>query len=121
MFFTFSKRKLELQLVDAQNRRSTLKVFDISTINQFVLINAILAISFYFTYVLDGVTIERAGTKYLYLTSIPFTLIIFQLLLLVNSPQTGDDPIIFIEKNKQVKVLLFLYFITLFIVLLWLK
>ncbi|MBR6098115.1 UbiA prenyltransferase family protein [bacterium] len=121
MFFTFSKRKMELQLVDMNNRRSALKDFDINIINQFVAINAILAISFYFTYVLDAVTIERAGTRYLYLTAIPFTLIVFQLLLLVNNKEVQDDPIIFIERNVKLKYLTLFYFIVLFIVMFYLK
>ncbi len=116
MFFTFSKRKLELELVN-DNSRKSLKGFDIQTINQFILINAILAISFYFTYVLDENTIMRAGTPYLYVTVIPFTLIMFRLLLLVNKKCPTDDPIHFIEKDKPLKWLAVFYLIILAIVM----
>ena len=59
MFFTSTKRKLELQLVkDEDQRRKALRGFDVPTINQFVLLNAVLSIAFYFTYVLDSNTIQ---------------------------------------------------------------
>jgi 4-hydroxybenzoate polyprenyltransferase len=117
MFFTFSKRKLELQITDSDNRREALQTFDTSVVNQFVVINAILAISFYMTYTLDNETMLRAGTGFLYLTSIPFTLIVFRLLLLVNTANVGDDPIVFIENDVQIKFLIILYFVVLFAVL----
>ena len=117
MFFTFSKRKLELQITDSNNRREALQTFDTSVVNQFVVINAILAISFYMTYTLDGETMLRAGTNFLYLTSIPFTLFVFRLLLLVNTANVGDDPIVFIENDVQIKFLIILYFVVLFVVL----
>lgn len=117
MFFTFSKRKLELQITDSDNRRESLQTFDTSVVNQFVVINAILAISFYMTYTLDNETMLRAGTNFLYLTSIPFTLIVFRLLLLVNTANVGDDPIVFIENDVQIKFLIILYFVVLFAVL----
>ena len=117
MFFTFSKRKLELQITNSDNRRESLQAFDTSVVNQFVVINAILAISFYMTYTLDNETMLRAGTNFLYLTSIPFTLIVFRLLLLVNTANAGDDPIVFIENDVQIKFLILLYFVVLFTVL----
>ena len=110
MFFTFTKRKLELQLVkDDEQRRKALRKFDVATINQFVLLNAILSIAFYFTYVLDQTTIQRVGTEYLYLTVIPFTLIIFRLLFLVNTSYIEDDPIHFIEQDQTLKYMFLFY------------
>ena len=121
-FFTFSKRKLELQLTDYTNEaRKSLKGLNTVLANQFILINAVLSISFYITYVLDSVTIKRAGTEYLYLTVIPFTLIIYRLFLLVNSQEINDDPIIYIENDKILKYLFIFYLIILLTVLIILK
>lgn len=89
----------------------------LKTVNQFILINAILSIAFYFTYVLDQTTIARAGTEFLYITVIPFTLLVFRLLLLNNLPVKDDDPINFIEKDKALKGLFFVYLIVLVTVL----
>ena len=121
-FFTFTKRKLEISLLgDVSNTRESIKELDISTANQFILINAILSISFYITYVLDAATIERAGTEYLYLTVMPFTLIIFRLYLLANSMKISDDPIIYLKKDKTIKYLFVLYLLVFFIAYLLLK
>ena len=46
---------------------------------------------------MDAVTISRAGTEYLYLTTIPFTLLVFRLLYLINFSGKDDDPIIFLK------------------------
>ncbi len=122
MFFTFSKRKLELKLLDEKTEcRTSLKGLDSSLVAQFILFNAILSVAFYFTYVLDASTIERAGTKYLYLTTIPFSLIIFRLLLLVNVSKVEDDPIYFVEKDIYLKWLFLFYIVTLIFVLSILK
>lgn len=108
MFFTFTKRKLELQL-NGDSSRQSIKNFNIDTANQFILINVILSIAFYFTYMLDEATILRAGTNYLYVTVIPFTLIVFRLLLLTNISTDNDDPIHFIEGDKALKLLFLFY------------
>ena len=118
MFFTFTKRKLELSLIkDSNNCRNSIKDFDITTANQFITINAVLSIAFYFTYVLDSTTIERAGTQYLYLTTIPFTLLIFRLLFLISTTKIIDDPIHFIENDKTIKWLILSYFLVLILVM----
>ncbi|MGN0004891.1 MAG: UbiA prenyltransferase family protein [Candidatus Gastranaerophilaceae bacterium] len=119
-FFTCTKRRLELQFSETETRKS-LKEFNIATANQFILINAVLSISFYITYVLDASTIQKAGSEYLYLTVIPFTLIIYRLFLLINSAQIADDPIIYLEKDKTVKWLAAIYLFILLIVLIVLK
>lgn len=114
LFFSFSKRKLELKVI--QNKeflRNSIKNCDEKILNQFILINAILSIAFYFTYVLDEKTILRAGSEYLYITVIPFTLIFFRLLYLINLETQKDDPIIFIENDFQLKILILIFFITL--------
>lgn len=108
MFFTFSKRKLEIDLLNSTCRES-IKQFNPRIADQFVLINAILSISFYITYVLDGTTVERVGSEYLYLTVIPFTLIVFRLLFLVNLQSVSDDPMHFIENDKTIKFLFVFY------------
>lgn len=119
MFFTYSKRKLELKILKNDEKcRASLKDFDEALINQFVIINAVLSIAFYFTYVLDTQTIERAGTPYLYITVLPFTLIIYRLLLLINKAD-NDDPITFFEQDITLKILFVSYFIVLFLVLLF--
>ena len=118
MLFTFSKRKLEFQLLSKnKNYRESLKNFNLSVINQFILLNAVLSITFYFTYVLDKSTIQKAGTDYLYLTVIPFTLLVFRLLFLINTSKIADDPIHFIEKDKTLKWIFVFYLLILFCVL----
>ena len=81
MFFTFSKRKLEYELIEDKNKcRKSLKEYTSALLDQFITINAVLAIAFYFTYMLDTKTIQRTGTEFLYITVIPFSIIIFRLL-----------------------------------------
>lgn len=121
-FFTYSKRYLELQVMDFNTKcRKSLAGFNSTTISQFMLINAVLSISFYITYVLDSTTMKRADTNYLYLTVIPFTLIIYRLFFLTNLRQSKDDPIIYIEQDEPLKWLFFIYIIVLIIVLTILK
>ena len=118
MFFTCMKRKLEIQLLDnIKSGRDAIQELNLDTINQFILINAILSISFYFTYTLDDVTMQRAGTNYLYITSIPFTLIMLRLFLLVNTKKICDDPMHYLEQDKILKWLFLLYMVILLIVL----
>ncbi len=115
MFFTFTKRKLELELMEKCNCcRLSILNFDTDIANKFIMINAVLSIAFYITYVLDQNTIARAGSEYLYLTAIPFTLIIFRLLLLSDIVKVDDDPIHFLENDKILKILIILYFCILF-------
>lgn len=111
-FFTYSKRRSELQITNTDNKsRPSLLNTNTEIINQFILINAILAISFYITYVLNDATVQRANTQYLYLTAIPFTLIIYRLLFLINSQKIEDDPIIYLEQDTTTKWLIFCYII----------
>ena len=120
MFFTFSKRKLEYQLIEnKQNCRKSIAEYNEALLNHYVSINAILSIAFYFTYMLDSVTIERAGTSYLYITVIPFSIIIFRLLLKIFTCANNDDPSEFIYKDKTIKTLFILYFITLSLILIY--
>ena len=116
MFFTFSKRRLEFEKGGAHKRKSVEK-FDLKTLEQFVLANAILSISFYFAYVMDTQTIERAGTGYLYITAIPFSLVVFRLLYLSNLSKEFMDPADFIYKDKTTQIFLAAYFFTLIAVL----
>lgn len=122
MFFTFSKRKMEKILVKDENLvRASIKGMDLKTIEQFVVINAVLSIAFYFTYTLDKTTILRAGTEYLYVTVIPFALLIYRLLYLSDLSIQVDDPMHFIEKDKTIKWLSFSYFVIFIIVMTILK
>lgn len=116
MFFTFTKRKLELQIAK-DNRRNSIKTFNLDIANQFILINAVLSIAFYFSYVIDETAISRAGTQYLYITVIPFALIVYRLLLLINTTSIEDDPIHYLEKDPMTKCLIGLYFLVLGLVL----
>ena len=80
--------------------------------NKFILINAVLSIAFYITYSLDNNTILYAGSKYFYLTAIPFTLItliIFRHLLLSDFFKDNDNPVIFLEKDKTLLINIFFY------------
>lgn len=119
MFFTFAKRKLEFSLVkDNDNLRKSVKLYNEQLLNQYVSINAILSIAFYFTYMLDPSTILKAQTSLLYITVIPFAIIIFRLLFLIYTCNNNDDPAEFIYKDKTTLTLLAVYFITLFLILL---
>lgn len=120
LFFTFAKRKLELQ-VAIDTPRKSIKDFNIDLTNQFILANAILSIAFYFTYVLDKTTIAKAGSEHLYLTVIPFSLIVFRLLFLVQKEVQVDDPMHFIEKDKTIKCMAVLYLFVLYLVLVFIK
>lgn len=118
MFFTFSKRKLEYMLIkDKSSCRKSIKEYTESLLNQFVTINAVLSISFYFTYMLDPVTIKRVGNEFLYVTVIPFSIIIFRLLFKIYTCSNNDDPAEIIYKDKTLKVLIFIYLLILFAVL----
>lgn len=118
MFFTFSKRKLEYNLIrDKKGCRKSIKEYTEPLLNQFVTINAVLSIAFYFTYMLDPSTIQRTGTEYLYITVIPFSIVVFRLLFKTYTCSDNDDPAEFIYKDKMLKVLMFLYLIILLIVL----
>lgn len=119
MFFTFSKRKLELKLLkDTDYCRKSIKNCSEELFNQFILINAILSIAFYFTYVLDEKTISRAGTPYLWISVIPFTLIFFRILYLMNNEVLNDDPMHFIEKDIPTIIFILTFFVILFTLLL---
>lgn len=116
-FFTWAKRSLELRLLDEKaDTRESLKELDIDIANKFVLINATLSIAFYVTYMLDMANIQN-NLKYMFITVIPFSLIIFRLFLLINSKNTSDDPIIYIEKDKTIKMLFVFYIIVLLLIL----
>ena len=118
MFFTFTKRKLELLIIKNKDEyRKSIKGYNLEMVNQFILLNAILTIAFYFTYMLDKTTIQRAGTEYLYISVIPFSMIILRLLYQINTVQAVDDPVNFIYKDKMTKTFISLYLLTLFIIL----
>ena len=120
MFFTFSKRKLEYQLIeDKGSCRKSIVEYNESLLNQYVAINAILSIAFYFTYMLDPMTIQKTNSPLLYLTVIPFAIIIFRLLFKTFTCKNNDDPAIFIYKDRMIKYLVLSYLVVLFLVL-WL-
>lgn len=109
LFFTFTKRTLEFKLnKHIKDCRKSLVGFTEESLKQLVHSNAILAIAFYLIYMLDKTTIERCGTDLLYISAIPFSLIIYRLLFLINTAQ-NDDPMSLFEKDKQIKFLILLY------------
>ena len=117
MFFTFTKRKLELELAKNNNFiRKSVSDIDIDTANKFILINAVLSVSFYITYTLNDNAIIHSGSKYFYLTAVPFTLIIFRLLLLSDILKDNDDPAVFFEKDKTLLSFILFYFVILIVV-----
>lgn len=117
MFFTFIKRKLELEVVKNNILlRKSISDIDINTANKFILINAVLSIAFYITYSLDNNTILYVGSKYFYLTGIPFTLIIFRLLLLSDFFKDNDDPVIFLERDKTLLFFIIFYLFILIVI-----
>ena len=112
MFFTFSKRKLEYQLIKRKDScRKSLMEYNEDLLNQYVTVNSILAIAFYFTYMLDPITIERSNAPYLYITVIPFSIIILRLLHKIFTCSDNDDPAEFIYKDPMSKWLCLLYII----------
>lgn len=118
MFFTFSKRKLEYKLLDDKGLcRKSIKGYNETLLNQFVMANAVLSIAFYITYMLDSTTIQRTGSEYLFITVIPFTIIIYRLVFKIYTANDNDDPAEFFYHDKTLKILIFTYLIILFIVL----
>lgn len=118
MFFTFSKRKLEYKLLDDKGLcRKSIKGYNETLLNQFVMTNAVLSIAFYITYMLDSTTIQRTGSEYLFITVIPFTIIIYRLVFKIYTANDNDDPAEFFYNDKTLKILIFTYLIILFIVL----
>ncbi|MCR5261317.1 MAG: UbiA prenyltransferase family protein [Candidatus Gastranaerophilales bacterium] len=120
MFFTFTKRRLELKLLTAQNEeRASLKGISEQEISKFIIINAVLSVSFYITYMLDKTTIMRAGTEYLYITVIPFTLIIYRLLFLSDTKLDDDDPLHLFKKDKPLLFFILFYLVTFIFVIIF--
>lgn len=117
MFFTFSKRTLETAMLNNNTYRESLKGLDNSLLKHFVIINAILTITFYFNYMLDPLTIEKTGSQFLYVTTIPFTILMFRLIYLNFNSQNIDDPVHFIYKDKVIKSFIAIYLVILFITL----
>lgn len=118
MFFTFSKRKLEYQLITEKDScRKSIIEYNEPLLNQYVTINAILSISFYFTYILDPLTIEKTQAPLLYLTVIPFSIIVFRLLFKTFTCKNNDDPAEFIYKDSMIIYASITYLITLALVL----
>ncbi len=110
MFFTFAKRRMELQLVGKINCRSAVKFLNLKIIDKFILINAILSIVLYIFYTINESTIINSGSKYLYLTTFPFSLMIFRLFYLINTSNQNDDPVIFMV-DKKLKLLSVFYIV----------
>lgn len=106
IFFTTSKRVLEFKLFpNPKERRNSMQNITDKTLNRLLYGSAIASILAYnFTSVIFSKNIP-----YLYLTGFPFIFFITKLLFLVKDTETHDDPIKFIEKDKQIKVLLITY------------
>ena len=105
------------QMLKFNNCRKSLKEYTSALLNQFITINAVLAIAFYFTYMLDIKTIQRTGVEFLYITVIPFSIIIFRLLFKIFTCSNNDDPADLIYNDKTLKILMLIYLIILFVIL----
>ncbi len=116
MFFTFSKRTLESAMLTDNTCRQSIKGFDNGLLKHFVIINAILTITFYFNYMLDPITIEKTGSQFLYVTTIPFTILMFRLIYLIFNSKEIDDPVHFIYRDKVIQSFIAIYLITLIII-----
>ncbi len=92
--------------------RKSIQQYNESLLNQYVTINAVLAIAFYFTYMLDPVTVKKSEAQFLYVTAIPFTVLFFRLLFLIQTCKNVDDPATFIYKDATIKWLVVAYVIT---------
>jgi len=117
MFFTFSKRTLEAAMLPDKNCRQSIQGLDITLLKNFVIINAILTITFYFNYMLDPSTMEKTGSQFIYITTIPFTILMFRLIYLIFNSKNIYDPVQFIYKDKVIKSFIIIYIISLFITL----
>ncbi len=117
MFFTFSKRTLESAMLTDNTCRQSIKGFDNGLLKHFVIINAILTITFYFNYMLDPITIAKTGSQFLYVTTIPFTILMFRLIYLIFNSKEIDDPVHFIYRDKVIQSFIAIYLITLIIIL----
>jgi len=106
IFFTASKRILEFKLFPNQDeRRKSMQNITDKALNRLLYGSAIASILAYnFTSV-----IFSKNVPYLYLTGFPFIFFITKLLFLVKDTETHDDPIKFIEKDKQIKILIMVY------------
>ncbi len=113
LFFSFIKRKLELQ-ISGKDARQSLEGLTQELINAYILIFATLSIAFYFTYMLDN-KIMNYGGNLTYVTTIPFCLIILRILLLASAG-SNDDPIHVFEDKTLIYLIVF-YLIVLFSVL----
>lgn len=106
IFFTSSKRTLEFKLFPNQNeRRSSMQNITDQTLNKLLYGSAIASVLAYNFLVV----MFSKFVPYLYLSGFPFIFFIMRLLFLVKDTESHDDPIKFIEKDKQIKVLLIIY------------
>lgn len=108
LFFTFTKRKLELQS-NIENFRVSIKKLNIKTINKIIFFNAILSILSYCLWILLENNSLYIKNPYLYITIIPFILIILRFLL-INKINNEYDPICYIQKDNLIKILIIIYF-----------
>lgn len=96
IFFTASKRLLENHLLkNKQKSRISRQRLKPEIVERIICISGFLAIACY-----SCVAIKYSASRpYLYLTIIPFCLLICRLYCLVGKPQNHDDLMIFIEKD----------------------
>lgn len=110
IFFTSSKRVLEFKLFPNQNeRRNSMQNITDKTLSRLLYGSAIASI---LSYNLLAVIYSKS-VAYLYLTGFPFIFFITRLLFLVKDTETHDDPIKFIENDKQIKALIIVYILML--------
>jgi len=114
MFFTFTKRKLELKY--SLIIRKCLKNINEILIDKLIISSALLSIILYIMLTLDSNIITNTGTKNLYITSIPFAMIFLRLFILSYTTDTFDDPIVYF-KDEIIKVFIIIYGLSLAIMI----
>lgn len=109
IFFTFSKRKFEFYLNKENKLRKSIKFLNLKTISFFIFFGAILSILFYFIYIF------YLKIKILFLTCLPFCLIVFRLYYLFNIKKIENDPLVYVLNDKILKILFLFYLFAVFI------
>ena len=102
IFFTSSKRLLEIKLTsNTKNYRSSARYTNVFELRSIIYGSASLSI---ITYSITAFEYTHY-IHFLYLSIICFALFIGRLLYLVSKPQSHDDPMNFIEKDKVMKII----------------
>ena len=112
VFFTSIKRILEIQLIsDASQRRQSIQDINTKVMYKILFISMLLSIALYSLMII----IQNTYQICLYITIIPFSLFILRIYTLLKETSNYDDPIIFLEKDKIIKILVIIFFLFCFV------